>query len=345
MWKNILLLLATIIVCLLIIELAFRLVSPGEPPGTTYGKIVQLNSDGLRDVEFAIPKPEGRYRILFLGDSFTWGIGLDLSETLPKQCLRELQKEFDNVEVVNASTPAYNTVDELLLLEQKGLKYQPDLVVLVYCLNDIQYKPHLVTVPYDSSKVVPIFQVEKRDGRIATDIGTGLRAFIFKCQMKSQFLAFLVPRVGAFLKKLGVIHDPRYSWEKMALQGYVDQNPGWLEAKRALSEIADLCQEHRIKLIAAIYPFLINFETYGSQPVHESISEYMHSLGIPNVDLLTAFEPYKSGRKFWINYLNAHPNAEAQNIAAQALLPLIIQQMRTEPPQVSNSKSEPASPP
>src|SRR5262249_11129127 len=47
--------------------------------------VYRINSHGLRDDEIRLPKPPHVFRILLLGDSFTFGVGVELHETFTKQ--------------------------------------------------------------------------------------------------------------------------------------------------------------------------------------------------------------------------------------------------------------------
>ncbi len=101
----------------LLLELFFRLIAPSHAPGTTYGKPVMRNSLDLRDRDFAIPKPAGVYRILMLGDSFTWGVGLNVERALPKVLESRLSaiETGVTIEVVNAAVPEPGAVSRLAL--------------------------------------------------------------------------------------------------------------------------------------------------------------------------------------------------------------------------------------
>src|SRR2546430_1564409 len=45
---------------------------------------VKINSLGMRDREYSVEKPKGTYRILVLGDSYTFGSGVQADETYAK---------------------------------------------------------------------------------------------------------------------------------------------------------------------------------------------------------------------------------------------------------------------
>lgn len=85
----------------------------------------QINSLGLREREITEEKPKGVKRILLLGDSFTEGTGVSLEATFSKQ-LEKLLK----LEVINAGVSGYSTLQEYLWLKERGLKLQPDLIIL-----------------------------------------------------------------------------------------------------------------------------------------------------------------------------------------------------------------------
>ncbi len=97
---------------------------------------VKINSKGLRDKEYSYDKTEGIYRILVLGDSFTWGYGVETEEIFTER----LEEMFDgNAEVINGGVTGYGTDQELLFLEREGVKYSPDVVVVALASNDFMW--------------------------------------------------------------------------------------------------------------------------------------------------------------------------------------------------------------
>ncbi|MEJ2717335.1 MAG: GDSL-type esterase/lipase family protein, partial [Deltaproteobacteria bacterium] len=94
---------------------------------------VKINRRGLRDIEHDYRKAKGTMRILVLGDSFVWGYGVEIDEALT----RRMEASLKNCEVINAGVSGYSTDQELLWLEKEGVKYEPDLIILVLSHNDI----------------------------------------------------------------------------------------------------------------------------------------------------------------------------------------------------------------
>lgn len=98
------------------------------------------NSAGLRDVEHALIKPEGTFRVLGLGDSFTAGWGAAYEETYLRRAEVALNARgggHPRIEVVKAGINGYFPQTQRMLLENYGLKYHPDLVVVGFVPNDV----------------------------------------------------------------------------------------------------------------------------------------------------------------------------------------------------------------
>lgn len=101
---------------------------------------VRISEQGLRDRAYG-PKRPGRFRVLALGDSFTFGFGVDAEDAYPKQLERLLRANRRGAEydVINAGTPGYATNQELQYLKKDGLAYQPDLVLIgFFAANDVK---------------------------------------------------------------------------------------------------------------------------------------------------------------------------------------------------------------
>jgi lysophospholipase L1-like esterase len=92
---------------------------------------VSVNRKGLRDVEHEYQRSGDRKRVLVIGDSFGWGFGVNHSERFS-----ELLESSMDIEVINASVSGYSTDQQLLWLRHEGVKYDVDLILLVFCGND-----------------------------------------------------------------------------------------------------------------------------------------------------------------------------------------------------------------
>jgi GDSL-like Lipase/Acylhydrolase family len=99
---------------------------------------IKINSLGLRDREHTYEKPTGTRRVLLLGDSITEGMQVPLDRTFARLVESDLHGRSLPIEVINAGVSAFSTDNELLFFRAEGIRYAPDVVVLVFnAMNDV----------------------------------------------------------------------------------------------------------------------------------------------------------------------------------------------------------------
>jgi hypothetical protein len=105
---------------------------------TTYqGATVEINALGFRERPLA-PKSPGSWRVLLLGDSVTFGWGVEADATFGRRLEVDLSDRIGRaVETVNAGVCGYNTSQELGSMRAHGEAVAADAVVLLYVDNDI----------------------------------------------------------------------------------------------------------------------------------------------------------------------------------------------------------------
>lgn len=98
----------------------------------------RINEHGLRDDSFTIQKPNNTFRILFLGDSFTEGQAVELSQTMVKRLQEELNSTSlgQKYQTINGGVAGYSTILEYLYLVERGIKFNPDLVIVNLNMTD-----------------------------------------------------------------------------------------------------------------------------------------------------------------------------------------------------------------
>jgi lysophospholipase L1-like esterase len=106
--------------------------------GFSEGTQVTTNSRGLRERELALVKPPGTRRVVFIGDSVTFGPGVRDDQPFARVLETVVnQSEAGPIETVNAGVVGYNSIQELARLENAGLAYRPDVVVVTFLVNDL----------------------------------------------------------------------------------------------------------------------------------------------------------------------------------------------------------------
>ena len=256
----------------------------------------RTNSHGQRDRERTLQKPDGVRRILLLGDSVVEGYGLRESETISRQ-LEDLYGD-GSTEVLNFGVSAYCTRAEIELLEVKGLRFDPDVVILVFVEND-----------FDNFN------------REAFPLGQTIdRPAVVKALFRRSHL-FRLASVRLNLFGFGAETDP-VRWNRDAIG---DNNVA--EGLRRFRELAD---RHGFQPLIAIWPRFLNdriadfcFMPEGSERL---VVEHLAAMyDIPSIRLSEFFQRRAESagvvnpRLLYSSGDELHPSPEGCRVAAEAL--------------------------
>jgi hypothetical protein len=111
--------------------------APGDHPG------VHVNEQQLRHpMPLELPKPEGRFRIFVTGGSTAFGTGAPSDKATITGYLQEvIERELPDgdYEVVNAANPAWASTHERILITNRLVDWEPDLVVSFSGNNDAHF--------------------------------------------------------------------------------------------------------------------------------------------------------------------------------------------------------------
>jgi lysophospholipase L1-like esterase len=95
------------------------------------------NAQGFRDTrDWSYERVPGMGRVLVLGDSHTQGFECRQERTFSAVLERKLRAVGQPAEVLNCGISGFGTAEQLAFLENEGLKYHPDAVVLAWYAND-----------------------------------------------------------------------------------------------------------------------------------------------------------------------------------------------------------------
>jgi lysophospholipase L1-like esterase len=135
-----------------------RMRSPGE-----FDVAVRINRQGFRaDREFPPEPPPGVRRIVAVGDSFTFGNGVEVHQAFPSL----LERRLPAAEVINLGVPGYGVDQQLLMLESRGLRFHPDVVLLGLHTPDVFRN----TNAFHGQYAKPLFRLEPGGGLILTGV-------------------------------------------------------------------------------------------------------------------------------------------------------------------------------
>ena len=105
---------------------------------------IRISEQGLRDDVVAIPRPKGVRRLICVGDSITFGWGVEQEDTFCSRLEAELNQtgRSDNRwETINLGMPGLNAEQSVHLLATQGMRFQPDTAVFLFNISD--YEPPL----------------------------------------------------------------------------------------------------------------------------------------------------------------------------------------------------------
>lgn len=98
---------------------------------------MQTNSAGMRDHrEYPLDKTPGTCRVILLGDSFFMGYEAIYEDSFAFQLETSLNNQGAPCEILNFSVSGFGTAESLIQLQETGIKYQPDFVVLEWHHTD-----------------------------------------------------------------------------------------------------------------------------------------------------------------------------------------------------------------
>lgn len=100
--------------------------------------IITVNRHGFRDRPYRIEKPPNTTRIAVLGDSYTFGWGVNQSQTYSTVLERRLNHSTDDaVQTLNFGVPGLTTTEEVEQFRERWVQFGPDVVIVGYAFNDI----------------------------------------------------------------------------------------------------------------------------------------------------------------------------------------------------------------
>ena len=236
------------------------------------GVDVSINSRGFRDDE---PRPPGEdlRRIVFLGDSLTFGWGVEQDEIFAALLEDSLNAE-QPTEVLNFGTGNYNTTQEVELFLERGLDPLPDQVVVFYFINDAE------PVPTRSP---------------------------FSFLANFRIVTFYWSRLG----QLRTRWNPERTFQEYYAALYQEDQVGWRETRDAFARLARVCRQRGIDLRVVLLPELHELADYPFASEHGQVEVALKALGVPVLDLTPVFADVIEPRTLWVSLDDAHPNAAA----------------------------------
>ena len=247
------------------------------------GVDVTINSKGLRDREFDYSKPEQTRRVLMLGDSLAFGWGVPWDQTTSKQLevLLRNGKPMNHWEVINTGVGNYNTAMEVRFFLDEGTRYQPDIVIVNYFIND--------------AEPTPSYQ-----GNILNE--------------HLQSWVYLTDRLDLVWRLLGA----RKNWTDYYRDLYRADAPGWRQAQSAMKQLGAHCREHGLRCLLVNQPELHDLKHDPFRETRAAIDEAAAAAGLEVLDLYDTLKGQDEA-SLWVTPDDAHPNGRCDALFARAV--------------------------
>lgn len=216
----------------------------------------EINSLGMIDKERAAKKAENTYRIICVGDSTTASseyVSI-LEEILNKN------KNGRKFEVWNCGVSGYGAVQYCQALKEKWLKYNPDMVIIGFCLNDFDTTPLFVREKNNLVAYYPHYEVLSR-----------INPFLLS---HSALYRFIIMRLFVPYKI-----DP--------YENIVEQS------QLSIKNTANLMSEKKVGFLIVIFGLVEPLEKYpGLERNYNNIKGIVKDCNIESIDMVPVFENY-----------------------------------------------------
>lgn len=275
------------------------------PAPATYA----INADGFRGPRYARPKPEGVFRAVVLGDSLAFGYGVEEEAAFPARLERRLASLADagRIEVVNLGVGGYNAYNEAALFRELGVTYEPDLVLVQFCINDLNDP----TLHFDGNTRMALGDIPDEAFPNPAERRPPPSALGRACE-RSRLCALARgawrdPAAGAALRAAFAPRDRgehRTEWR-------------WLGARYA--EMAGAAERVGARFAVLAFPYRDQIESGAGERVRAELAALGARRGLPVVDLAPAFRAAREagGGPLFLDVW--HPTARGHAVAADAI--------------------------
>ncbi len=307
---------------------------------------IQINPQGLRDVDHAYAKPAGTMRVLLLGDSFIEALQVPMESMVGRRLQATLGA---GSEVISTGVSGYGTASELEFLRREGSRYDPDLVLLAfYPGNDVKNNS-----PTLEDALRPVYDAEGKLLRVNPSGGDGtpslsskgwrdhLRAYQFFRQLLLRH-----PEMAAPLHRIGLLkaEGTRFAPERdgvpvdywvFAAEPDAEWREAWQHTEHLLAEMREVVTAggRRFAIVVVpsryqIYPEIWD-ETVAAHPAMrgrqwdldkpaQRVLQWCAAHDVSCLDLAKGFQRAKGNTPLYFHF-DGHWTPAGHEVAAQLI--------------------------
>jgi lysophospholipase L1-like esterase len=284
-------------------EEVFSLLNPGCLEWSPYqhwvvrpnlrSRFYRTNALGLRGLETAMEKPDGRFRIVVLGGSAAWGLGSTADErSLPGRLEAHLRERNPSreLEVINAGQPGYTSGQELIYFHRLISRMNPDLVLLFDGYNDIDADLHNSQPgwPENANILRARYDASFSKTRLSQEFLDLLRSSRF-LHLASQKLGASSPAGEASGETLAApeVTAMNYVHNVKALARLASPAPVWVALQPVVATVRKPLAPEEREILAAKEKIIPGY-TERVRRTYRRIEEQLRAAAIPFLDLNAA---------------------------------------------------------
>mgnify|MGYP005839779249 CR=1 FL=1 len=246
---------------------------------------VSFNEYGFRDDPIVEREPD-ELRILFLGDSVTFGWGVAQDAIFAARLEKLLSEELGRpVVVVNTGVGSYNTVQQRAVVERFGERLLPDIVLLLYVYNDTDEHER----PFD-----PFAQFE-----FANYSFSGKVQLILGHSWLYRLVQHVREQRGSGAREGGTL-------------GATERSAGWLASIAALDDIGRWTRDRDL-------PFATYVWRRSAAPSDRLWTDLVEAGGRGGFPVVEASPAWVDVSEYRLSQVDGHPNASGHKLLAEAL--------------------------
>ncbi len=294
--------------------------------GHAWGADVEINARGYRGRMGSPGKLDG-FRAIALGDSITFGNMLPVESTYPYQLNELLDKTHSRHEVLNFGVGGYDILQEVALFEARGSIYQPDLVVVGFCLNDIGIaSPNLEYIVRSGKyRSCPIFRL-----RIAQFIVDRIDRIRIGSWMEEKNRAEIFRQ--DYESKIAVIGEDEDILRGLMRAAPKDYPSVWYgdehrigRLRYAFERLSGSAKRGNFSVVVVIFPWLVGGEDdYPFEIPHKIVTLEARRVGFDVLEVVHDFMGMGMTDLRISRDDPAHPNGKGHKVVAESLAGYIL---------------------
>ncbi len=289
-------------------------------PNAEYDR-AYINTHGFRGSDVSRRKSSDTFRIVCIGDSICFGYAVGQRETFSARLEQGLNagpaSQGRRFEVLNFGVTGYNIVQIAENLRERVVDFDPDLIVYAYCLNDPQDFSH----EFDALSI----KLNKAEMRFREHMVSRARRLSLRSRLYALARFAVESSTPEGMTLRGLRKDPQFqNLHRGTHAEYFTrlhrEPPGLTRLEDGLAAIGRIAREQEIPASLALFPLLVDPESYPFREVHEQVLALAEKENLHPIDLTDSFLSFK-GDAFWsLTVDQLHPSAAGHTVAAIAIL-------------------------